>query len=74
MKIALYIEDGFEQIVLTPEGETEKALCQKFAAGNIKVYRGQFFNCTGGWLRQGAGNDSIMISMCRSAPVNVEVE
>ena len=32
MKIALYIEDGLEQIVLTPEGDTEKAILGKLEA------------------------------------------
>lgn len=33
MKIALYIEDGLEQIVLTPETETEKGIIGKMHDG-----------------------------------------
>jgi hypothetical protein len=33
MKIALYIEDGLEQIVLTPETETERGIIGKLSDG-----------------------------------------
>jgi hypothetical protein len=54
MKIALYIEDGYEQIVLTPETETEKAIVGKLldATRELTVRRGAFYHCQGGWLRQ----------------------
>lgn len=53
MKIALYIEDGYEQIVLTPETDTEKSIAGKLLDGSreMKVYRGAFYHCRGGWLR-----------------------
>lgn len=54
MKIALYIEDGLEQIVLTPETETEESILSKFHDGEreLKILRGGFYNCNGGWTRQ----------------------
>jgi hypothetical protein len=53
MKIALYIEDGVEQIVLTPQGSTEKAILAKLHDGSrdMKLYRGSFYSCRGGWMR-----------------------
>jgi len=53
MKIALYIEDGLEQIVLTPEGETEKSILSKMHDGgrSIEIYHGSFYGCQGGWTR-----------------------
>lgn len=53
MKIALYIEDGLEQIVLTPESDTEKAILGKLHDGSrtFELFRGSFYNCRGGWVR-----------------------
>lgn len=53
MKIALYIEDGLEQIVLTPESETEKAIVAKLTDGtrDLSIKRGEFYGCNGGWVR-----------------------
>jgi hypothetical protein len=53
MKIALYIEDGLEQVVLTPESETEKAILAKIHDGSrdISLKRGTFYGCRGGWTR-----------------------
>lgn len=53
MKIALYIEDGLEQIVLTPESDTEKSILGKLHDGKrrLELKRGSFFKCIGGWVR-----------------------
>jgi hypothetical protein len=53
MKIALYIEDGLEQIVLTPESDTEKGILGKLHDGSreLGIHKGAFFNCRGGWTR-----------------------
>jgi hypothetical protein len=55
MKIALYIEDGLEQIVLTPESDTEKGILGKLHDGsrNMELKKGSFFRCQGGWMRHG---------------------
>lgn len=55
MKIALYIENGLEQIVLTPEIDTERAILGKLHDGSrsLSILRGKFYECKGGWLRQG---------------------
>ena len=56
MKIALYIEDGLEQIVLTPESKTEEGILGKLHDGTRKlsIKRGSFFACQGGWTRHAA--------------------
>lgn len=53
MRIALYIEDGLEQIVLTPESDTEKAILAKLDDGSreLSIKHGSFFNCRSGWTR-----------------------
>ena len=55
MKIALYIEDGLEQIVLTPQTDTEKSLLGKLRDGTrrMEIKSGEFYNCHGGWIRHG---------------------
>lgn len=65
MKIALYIEDGREQIVLTPQTETERSILAKMHDGSrsFELKRGSFFDCRGGWtrFRDGDQDDSTMI-------------
>lgn len=57
MKIALYIEDGLEQIVLTPETKTESSILQKMSDAvkseqrQMSIHRGSFYGCQGGWMR-----------------------
>jgi hypothetical protein len=55
MKIALFIEDGLEQIVLTPESETERGIVGKLHDGSreLSIRRGKFYECKGGWVTQG---------------------
>ena len=73
MKIALYIEDGLEQIVLTPDTDTEKSILAKLLEPrSFEVKKGNFYHCQGGWMRHGTVTysdvasqeiDSIMIVM-----------
>jgi len=68
MKIALYIEDGFEQIVLTPQTDTEKGLLEKLHSSDIQtnIRRGSFYACQGGFVRQREdGRESTMICLNR---------
>lgn len=55
MKIALYIEDGLEQIVLTPDSEHEHKLLGYLHddSRQLSIKRGKFYECQGGWLTQG---------------------
>ena len=63
MKIALYIEDGREQIVLTPQTKTEGAILRSLTDGHrsLSVKKGSFYNCQGGWTRQGSDDESAII-------------
>lgn len=53
MRIALYIEDGREQIVLTPETKIEKAILARLTDDTsiVSIKRGSFYDCMGGWTR-----------------------
>ena len=53
MKVALYIEEGREQIVLTPENDTEKMVLAKLedSSRSVEILHGSFFTCQGGWTR-----------------------
>lgn len=55
MKIAFYIEDGLEQIVLTPESKNELSMLAKLHDGTreLSIKRGNFYYCQGGWVRHG---------------------
>lgn len=70
MKIALYIEDGIEQIVLTPDGPTETALLGKLHDGTreLSIYRGSFYECAGGWVRHAKKDDSSTMIVLRPKP------
>lgn len=59
MKIALYIEDGLEQIILTPDTHTERHLLSKLSDGSrvVSVKKGGFYACQGGWVRQNDHKD-----------------
>ena len=73
MKIALYIEDGLEQIVLTPESDTEKGILGKLHDGSreLNIHKGQFYPCRGGWTRHGAqAGDTSSIIVLRPADPN----
>ena len=54
MKTSIYIEDGVHQVVLTPETEFEKAALFGFVDESLKAeaFRGSFYDCRGGWVRQ----------------------
>lgn len=51
MKIALYIEDGLEQIVLTPESKVERDILAKLDNRSIDIKHGSFYECRGGYVR-----------------------
>ncbi len=55
MRIALYIEDGLEQIVLTPDSNIEENILRKLEDGSreLSIKRGKFYDCRGGWKVQG---------------------
>lgn len=53
MKVALYIEDGLEQIVLTGETDLERSILAKLSDANrtLTIAHGSFYGCQGGWTR-----------------------
>lgn len=65
MKIALYVEDGRQQLVLTPESETEKTLLGLLGHDTqtlkVQAFRGGFYRCEGGWTREGRESHSTII-------------
>lgn len=63
MKIALYIEDGLEQIVLTPITPAERSILQRLHEGKrqLTISRGSFYHCQAGWMRQGGDEASTML-------------
>jgi hypothetical protein len=74
VKIALYIEDGLEQIVLTPESKTEENILEKLHDGSrqLSILRGKFYECLGGWVRHGLlshenSNDASTMIVLRPA-------
>lgn len=74
MKIALYIEEGLEQIVLTPETSTEKGLLEKLHAGReMSIHRNSFYRTVGGFVRQSTDDVSTMIVLVAAKkPGNME--
>jgi len=71
MKVALYIDEGVEQIVLTPETASETAILGKLHDGDrdLTIARGGFYECQGGWVRQSASpNSSMLVLRPRIAP------
>lgn len=83
MKIAFYMEDGIEQIVLTPQTDFEKKMLGKLHDGDreLSVKRGSFYGCQGGWTRHSmtygvahdeAEDQSTMLVLRRPAPVSPE--
>lgn len=73
MRIALYIEDGLEQIVLTPENDTEKSILGKMHEGSreLMIHRGEFYACRGGWTRHaesGVSSTIIVLRPIKPAP------
>lgn len=71
MKIALYIEDGREQIVLTPTTETECGILGGLTNGRRKltIKQGSFYSCMGGWTRHGSDDQSTIIVLNDEADV-----
>lgn len=58
MKLAFYVENGREQIVLTPTDEFEASMLDKLHDGTreFELKRGAFYACAGGWTRQRQGD------------------
>ncbi len=75
MKIALYIADGLEQIILTPTDDAEKAILAKLVGDDlaITVRTGQFYAGRDGILHSapagyGGARDSTYLFLRRPTP------
>ena len=70
MKVAIYIVDGTTQIVLTPEDKFETASLEHLHAPDteLHVYRGEFYECRGGWYRESSDIRSTMLRIDRVQP------
>ena len=65
MKVAIYIENGLTQLVLTAESDWEKSITKTVSEGNetAHICRNSFYHTQGGWVRQGCEDDSLIISI-----------
>lgn len=68
MKTAIYIREGRQQIVLSPENEWERNICKDINSKKIvETYFGQFTDVQGGWTMysnedyRGKEQNSLMI-------------
>ncbi len=61
MKLAFYVENGREQIVLTPTDEFETSMLEKLHDGSreFTVKKGAFYATRGGWTRQAKADPYI---------------
>lgn len=64
MKTAIYVEDGELQLVLTPETDFEKDVTKRIETMGtigIKIMRGHFYPCMGGYITQDNSNESLIL-------------
>lgn len=68
MKTAIYIREGRQQIVLTPENKWENNICKDISSKKVvETYFAQFTDVQGGWTMEnpmgyrGEDKDSLMI-------------
>jgi hypothetical protein len=63
MKIAFFMEEGLEQIVLTPESKYERDMLGKLHDGTrvLSIVRGRFFENMAGFVRRDSTGDSTML-------------
>lgn len=62
MKCALYIENGLQQVVLTPQTRAERDILALIHECKIvDVKKGSFYECRGGYVRHASNDDSTML-------------
>lgn len=63
MTVAIYIAEGSTQLVLTPETDWEKAVILAIdrSADSVKIERGGFYECQGGWYRESGTQESLIL-------------
>lgn len=62
MKVAIYLADGVEQIILTPERPMERVMLDRLfeAPRNIRHIRGDFEMTGDGYARKAGTNNSLI--------------
>jgi len=56
MKTAIYIENNRMQFVLTAETEIDKKVLEQLRdVRGLQTFKGSFYDCHGGYIRQGSG-------------------
>ena len=72
MKTALYVNDGCTQVVLTPETPVDKLVIEQVLqaakSAALSCYRGEFYECRGGWYREGQTELSLVIRVNPPTP------
>lgn len=74
MKVAIYVVENTEQLVLTPEGDWEERVTREFAVNHerVKIKRGSFYECAGGenggWYRHSSGDNSLILRLDADKP------
>lgn len=70
MTAALYICDGITQIILTPQTEFEKATLSALEdpRRSLSIRSGQFYECQGGYVRQGPRDESTILVLRPTPP------
>ena len=63
MLTAIYIAEGHMQLVLTPENDFEKNIIRDITneGSTLSIKRGAFYECHGGWTRQGQDDESLIL-------------
>ena len=76
MRIAIVIENGLQQLVLTPETEHETACLAQMHSPNMvtSIFKGAYYECQGGWYRQGRGTDSTIVVLRPKPEITLEDE
>lgn len=62
MITTILIKEGRKQLILDPETEADKVAVEMFKNANPEsVNVGSFYDCQGGWTRQGLEKDQLII-------------
>lgn len=69
MKVAIYIEDGDTQLVLTPENDWEKSAIKNICEGGAtaEIMTGEFYENRAGYHRQGTSERSLILRVRQEA-------
>jgi len=76
MKVAFFVEEGREQVILTPETASEKSIISRMHDGTrvISILKGEFYRCQGGWSRQGSSEDSTILVLDKKEDHNAKAQ